>query len=344
MYYVLATVEGLHLTCDFVVYSAALYGCSPDYTPTPTGLHEMYRQPYEHLGVIPFKDYVLFSSISAMDDLTLQAIASLQNRSIKDFTCLAFEVNLRDQDITSIGSPDNNSKFLQQLLEQGERIIDVIRLFLFKPGDNTSIGRVGGLGNGVCGIWVGDDGEYAKFLARQVSSYQFVQKPMQVTLANVRKIYNDPVFKELCSAACDTLDNFDPLLKRIFQGLCAFRESRDIQNLEARFLRLASLAEHLAKKDSTEYLKGSKLRTRIAQIAQFGWNEKTDVLSITTQLWDHVRNPLTHSVETFASIGRDPEQDIPNMERIVIDMLQAIVIAWRDEQFGIDPYTALLSQ
>jgi hypothetical protein len=52
------------------------------------------------------------------------------------------------------------------------------------------------------------------------------------------------------------------------------RESRDIQNLEARFLRLASLAEHLAKKDSTEYLKGSKLRTRIAQIAQFGWNEK----------------------------------------------------------------------
>jgi hypothetical protein len=32
------------------------------------------------------------------------------------------------------------------------------------------------------------------------------------------------------------------------------------------------------------------------------------------------------------------------MERIVIDMLQAIVIAWRDEQFGIDPYTALLSQ
>lgn len=344
MYYVVTTVEGLHLTCDFVVYSAALYACQPDYTPSPTGLHEVYRQPYEYLGMIPFKDYALFSPISAMDNLTLEAMDSLKTKRLKDFTCIAFEANFNDQDLASIGSIKNNEKILQQLLEQGERIIDVIRLFLFKPGNNTSIGRVGAVGNGISGMWIGDDGQHAKFIARQVSPYQFVQKPMRVTLTDVRKIYNDPVFKELCSAACNTLDNFDPLLKRIFQGLFAFRESREIQNQEARFLRLASLAEHLAKKDVTERLQGLELRNRIAQIAQSGWDEKSDVFNVVKDLWKHVRNPLTHSVETFTSIARDPKQDIPNMERIVIDMLQAVVIAWRDEQFGTDAYTSLLSE
>ena len=28
-YYALATIEGLHLTCDFVVHSAAIFGCPP---------------------------------------------------------------------------------------------------------------------------------------------------------------------------------------------------------------------------------------------------------------------------------------------------------------------------
>src|ERR1035441_4883364 len=38
MHYALTTVEGLHLTCDFVVYSAALFGCPPDYSPTRVGV------------------------------------------------------------------------------------------------------------------------------------------------------------------------------------------------------------------------------------------------------------------------------------------------------------------
>jgi hypothetical protein len=343
MYYVLATVEGLHLTCDFIVYSAALYGCPPNYTPTPTGLHEVYRQPYNYLGAIPFEAYTLFSPISAMDDSTLEAMSSLQNRSLKDFTCVCFEVDLENQDIASIDSLDNNSNLLQKLLDQGEMILDVIRLFLFKPGNNTSIGRVGAIGNGVSGVWIGNDGEYAKFIARQLSPYQFVQKPMQVTLSEVRKIYNDPVFKELCSAACHTPDQFDPLLKRIFQGLRAFREIREIQNLEARFVRLASLAEHLAKKDSKDERRGHKLRYPIAKIAQSGWDSKSDINDVVNDLWTHTRNQLTHSVETFASIGRDPIQDISNMETIVINMLQAIVIAWCNEEFVIDPYQWLLN-
>src|SRR5436853_497117 len=57
MHYTLATVEGLHLTCDFVVYSAALYGCPPNYSPTPVGLQETYGQPHEILGSVPFEAY-----------------------------------------------------------------------------------------------------------------------------------------------------------------------------------------------------------------------------------------------------------------------------------------------
>jgi hypothetical protein len=30
------------------------------------------------------------------------------------------------------------------------------------------------------------------------------------------------------------------------------------------------------------------------------------------------------------------------MERIVINMIEAVVIAWRNEQFGIDAYGSLL--
>lgn len=33
-----------------------------------------------------------------------------------------------------------------------------------------------------------------------------------------------------------------------------------------------------------------------------------------------------------------------NMERIVVNMIEAVVIAWRDEQFGIDAYDSLVSR
>ena len=340
MYYALATVEGLHLTCDFVIYSAALYGCPPNYTPTPVGLHELYRQPYQLLGSIPFKDYVHFGPLSAVDELTLQVIRGVQNRTLKSYTCVAFEIEL-DAYLRPLDT-ESNSSLLQQLLERGERILDVIRLFLFKPGEHRSIGRVGAIGNGVYGAWVGDDGENANFVARKISQYQLVQSPFEVTLDDVRRIYNDPVFKELNSAASHHYDLDDKLLKRIFQSLRAFRESREIQSSEARFLRLGSLAEHLAKKDEVDHFKGQELRNRIARIASKGWNKKSDILHIVKDLWDNARNPLTHSVETFSSIKRDPTLDIPNIELIVINMIQAVVIAWRNEQFGIAAYDSLL--
>ena len=77
MAYVLTTVEGLHLTCDFVIHSAALFGCPPDYTPTRVGLHEAYGEPYHVLGGFRFNDYDRPILASNMDQLTLEAIAGL---------------------------------------------------------------------------------------------------------------------------------------------------------------------------------------------------------------------------------------------------------------------------
>jgi hypothetical protein len=52
---------------------------------------------------------------------------------------------------------------------------------------------------------------------------------------------------------------------------------------------------------------------------------------------------MTHSVTSFSSFGRDPTLDLPQMEEIVIQMVRAVTIAWRNEQFGIAPYDFLLA-
>ncbi len=167
---------------------------------------------------------------------------------------------------------------------------------------------------------------------------------MEVALADLRRIYNDDVFKELKSAACYSADSYDPLLNRIFQGLRAFRESRKIEDAATRFVRLGTLAEHLAKKEPSERYQGRILRERIAKIAQSGRYSDEDILSTTIDLWDNVRNPLTHSVESFAEIGRVAEEEIARLEKLVINMLQAVTTAWKLEEFVGDPYAYLLAQ
>jgi hypothetical protein len=256
---------------------------------------------------------------------------------MRDSTCVAFEINLPTLDSRT------NSSLLQELINAGERILDLVRLFLFRPGEDKSIGHVGAIGNGVSGVWLGDDAEHLQFIARKNSNYQLAQDPLEVPLADVRRIYNDAVFRELCSAAASLNSECDSLLDRIFQTLRAFRESRDIQSLEARFRQLAGIAEDLAKRDKAERLSGERLRDYIAKIAENGWRAVDDVRAVTRDLWDNARNPLTHSVETFASIGRDANLDIDNMELIVVNMVEAVVIAWRNERFGIDAYDSLLS-
>jgi len=211
--------------------------------------------------------------------------------------------------------------------------MDLIRLFLFKPGEDASIGRVGSLGNGISGVWFGDsDGTFSRFIARKTIRFQLVQDPMERGVADVRRIYNDPVFRELCSVVCAGKEE-DPLLNLVIRSLRAFRESRDIQAAEPRFQRLAAVAEDLARRNQTKRLQGTELRNRVASMADRGWQKEGDPLAATNDLWDNARNPLAHSANTFAMIGRDSDRDIEMVEMIVIIMIQSAVLDWRDEEF-----------
>ncbi len=201
-HYALATIEGLHLTCDFVVYSAALFGCPPDYSPTRVGLHDSYREPYQTLTSIPLSEYPQFRENSFMDDLTMQALRSATVPRMRDFSCIAWE--LPEGMVTSFPTdPASNSAVLSRVIGAGEQILDIMRLFLFKPGEDISIGRVGSLGGGITGLWLGDgDGSDCQFIARKTSRFQLVQEPLRRGLKDVRRIYNDDVFRELCSVVC----------------------------------------------------------------------------------------------------------------------------------------------
>lgn len=326
-YYALATIEGLHLTCDFVVHSAALFGCAPNYSPTPVGLHKLYSEPYQIYGSIPFSEYRRFAEVAPMDERTLQALQSVTVRRMRDLTCLAWELDpIIAGDFGN--DPEVNSSVLHRIVGAGEQILDILRLFLFTPGEDTSIGRLASLGGGVTGIWIGDGiGGRGQFIARKTSNYQLVQDPVERGIQDVRKIYHHDVFRELCSVVCSGSAG-DPILTLVLKSLQTFRESRDIQNAEARFLRLAAVAEHLARKKQGKRLAGSALRNSIAELACNGWRDNADVLQTTEELWDSARNPLTHSAETFASIGRDAKHDIAIMEKIVFNMIEATVLDW----------------
>ena len=241
--------------------------------------------------------------------------------------------------VTSLtADPDSNSAALSRVISSGEQILDIIRLFLFKPGEDSSIGRVGSLGGGVTGVWVGDgDGSQCQFIARKTSRFQLVQEPLRRGLKDVRRIYADDVFRELCSVVCSG-GKGDETLSLVLNSLRTFRESRDLQSEEARFLRLGSMAEDLAKRHKRQdRLVGRELREAIADVASSNTLDDSDTpVSTVTELWTHVRNPLTHSVRSFAAIGRDAKQDIATMERLTFNMIKGTVLNWRMEDFAND--------
>src|SRR5665213_166649 len=149
-HYAIATIEGLHLTCDFVVYSAALFGCPPDYSSTRVGLHDSYRKPYETLTSIPLSEYPQFQENSFMDELTMQAVRSATVPRMRDFSCIAWELP-EEMGASFTTDPASNSAVLSRVIGAGEQILDIMRLFPFKPGEDVSIGRVGSLGGGYHG-------------------------------------------------------------------------------------------------------------------------------------------------------------------------------------------------
>ena len=336
MHYALTTVEGLHLTCDFVIYSAALFGCPPNYSPTRVGLHDSFREPYEIYGAIPFREYRRLAETSFMDEETLKALGGVTAQRMKDLTCIAWELDLST--IECFGKNEEiNSSVLSRVTEAGEQILDIIRVFLFKPGEDASIGRVGSLGRGITGVWIGDGaGENGQFIARKTSKFQLVQEPVEKGLRDVRKIYNHDVFREMRSVVCSGSIT-DPTLALVLKSLRAFRESRDLPSQEARFLRLAAIAEHLARRTPGKRLAGETLREDIAKLACYGLTEKGETLKTVRDLWGNARNPLTHSADNFAAIGRRAESDIAAMEKLVFAMIEATVLDYRMEEFRHDP-------
>jgi Uncharacterized protein conserved in bacteria len=123
----------------------------------------------------------------------------------------------------------------------------------------------------------------------------------------------------------------DETLALVLHSLRTFRESRDLQSEEARFLRLGSMAESLAKRHTRqERLSGPKLRKAIAEVACSNTLDDIDIQEATVrELWDQVRNPLTHTAQNFASIGHDAKQDIATMEKLTFNMIKGTVLNWR---------------
>ncbi|MGA2712147.1 MAG: hypothetical protein ABSG41_03495 [Bryobacteraceae bacterium] len=298
-------------------------------------LHEAFREPHGILASIPFANYEELADECSIDLLTLQVLKCVTAQRMNDFTCLAWEIEPSLVGDFGKNGTHQPGQALNRIVETGEQIMDLIRLFLFKPGEDATIGRVGGLGSGISGAWFGDSGgTFSRFIARKTARFQLVQDPMERGIADVRRIYNDPVFRELCSVVCAAKKE-DPLLNLVLRSLRALRESRDIQAAEPRFQRLASVAEDLARRNQTKRLQGTELRNRVASMADRGWQKEGDILAATKDLWDNARNPLAHSANTFAMIGRDSSRDIATLEMTVIKMIQSAVLDWRDEEFHL---------
>jgi len=275
-----------------------------------------------------------------MDELTLKALQSITAPRMRDFTCLVWELN-ENASVRFGENAELSSAALSRTVDAGEQILDIIRLFLFTPGQDASIGRVGSLGGGITGIWIGD-AENCQFIARKTSNFQLVQEPIERGLKDLRKIYNHDVFRELGSVVCSGAAT-DPTLSLVLKCLRALRESRDLQSFEARFLRLAAIAEHLARKKQGKRLQGTALREEIANLASQSRREIPDILQTVRDLWDHARNPLTHSAEIFEMLGRDAKHDIGAMEKLVFNMIEATVLQWRVEGLREDAETHDLS-
>lgn len=366
-YYVIASVDGLHLNFDYRMYSAEVYGCPPNYAPNPEGCPE-FRQPYEYLGSFTFDQYKQLSQSFNIDNETLKNLESIPNQKLRDFTCIAFEINLDREDYVSIQEESTNTSLFQHILRKGENFLDVWRLCLFKPGEDFSIGSFGAVGHGVQGFWLGQQDIAPKFIARKASRYQLFQKPVDVLLAEFGPIYADITFRSLCTAAF-TYPSNPEIIVRIFDALRTFRESRDISSWEARFRHLAAIAESLAKQNPEEGLRGKELRDRIAKISahgwevyqhysssvltppglqpeqysliwcrynEMGWDDEEEAKEIIKDLWDNVRNPLAHTINTIGSLGRNPIKDMINMERVIVTMLNGLYAAYEVEEFYPD--------
>ena len=168
---VIAPVEGLHLTTDLAIYESVLFGCPPDYEPI-RGLTDYFLDSYNAFGRIAFVDYpplVSRPGLFQIDQESLNEIRVLpQGRRMSDAACIGFPVHLNEEQLPKTDA--GQTALLEWLLQLGDQIVDLLRLFMYRPGDDRRIGRVGGLGRGVRGLWLRRrrEGRSAIFLCAEV--------------------------------------------------------------------------------------------------------------------------------------------------------------------------------
>lgn len=358
-YWVLATIDGLHLTHDYRLYSAEIYGCAPYYEPDPEN-YQAFRHPYDKLCKLKIKDYqnIKKEAISPYSLNLMKEIAN-DNSSLSDLTCLCFKYEHEKTKFESFAKNiDLEDDLYNSVLEYGERILDTFRLPLFNPSEQNSIGRLGAIKQGLVGFWIGNNTDIPFFIARKQQKMQVVDK-YPVTKFDLPLIYYDLASRTLVKYACNFSNSTNPIIKKIFRSLEKLRQSRELNN-EARFKELATIAEDLAKKNETERLSGYNLRTRIAKIVTNGWHLYEDYSSSMlmpqnlipeqyqkiqnrfdeigwhsipkatekiNDLWTNVRNHITHETKTFDDLNRNANSDLTDIERIVVMSIYSVFIS-----------------
>ena len=353
---------------DYRMYSAELYGCPPDYRPNPDACPE-FRQPYSVVRDIPLREYSRLVPTLISDAFTIEVLADLPNRTLGDFTCIGFQI---DMDETT--DPLQNADIFRQVIQRGESFLDPLRFWLFTPGKKESAGRFGSVGNGIQCFWIGKNDGDLKFFARKSLRYALIQKPIDVLEETFGLVHADITFRGLSGAVFLHPFERDMFHESILQAVRAFRESRDIPQPEARFRQLTAIAEDLAKIEIDERIAGRELRERIAKISsrgwmlyeqfnnstrghllkgknaqissqryrEIGWDDEQTAKKTIKDLWDNVRNPFSHSLETFETLERDADQDIANAEKIVVSMINGWYAAYAVQDMFDKPIHVIL--
>ncbi len=372
-HYVIGPIDGIHFDFDYHMYSAEIYGSPPNYKPYPRAC-AVFREPYELFGKLPFNGYERLIPKLISDIATIKILPDLPNRRMNEFTCLGFEIEIEDSEDLLQSEPDTREDLFKRVIERGEGFLDPLRLCIFKPGEHESAGKFGSVGNGIQCFWIGrDDGE-AEFFARKSLRQTLIQQPIDILEDEFGPIYADITFRGLCSEAFKNPIDRNVFHGRLLRAVKSFRQSRDIQSPEARFRQLAAIAEELAKFKEEERVSGPVLRNRIAKISstgwsiyehyndsvlgsipvgknsqllrdryrEIGWENDEDAQRIIKELWDNVRNPFSHSLETFESLERDENKDIANAERIVVTMINGWYAAYQVEELYDKPIEKIL--
>jgi len=373
-YYVIAPIDGLRMNFDYRMYSAELYGCPPDYNPHPE-VYQEFREPHETLGKIPFREYTKMIPKLISDVSTVDVLNELPDRKMKDFTCIGFQIDFDESTNPFDDTEEASQEFFNRIIERGDTFLDPLRLCLFKPGKDESIGRFGAVGNGIQCFWIGSEDTSIRFIARKSLRYALTQKPLDILELEFGPIHADITFQGLCHTAFENPIDRNAFYNAMLRALKPFRESRDIQSPEARFRHLAAIAEDLAKIEEDERVSGNELRDRIAKISSrgwalyeninnshylgvsmsreshklidqrykdMGWEDEKEARAIINDLWSNVRNPLSHSLETFQTLERDSIKDIANLEKVVVTMINGWYAAYEVEEFHDVPLHEIL--